>query len=295
MHKPVLLHAVCSGLALEAGSKVLDGTVGSGGHAEAMLKIIGPSGLLIGLDQDQEAIERTEERLRSIPGRYILKRCNFRHLDQALLSLNIQRVNAVLLDIGVSSEQLENASRGFSFQEEGPLDMRMNQTEGRSAAQLVARTSREELAVIFHQYGEERRARQIAEMLVRERTQRPIATTRSLAQLIENITPARFRFGRVHPATRVFQALRIAVNDVLGSLEEALPKALRSLRGGGRLAVISFHSLEDRIVKHFFVESTHSGEGRIMTKKPLRASDEEIEANPRSRSAKLRVLERTQP
>lgn len=293
MHKPVLLDSVLSQLTLKAGQIVIDGTVGSGGHAEAILKAISPEGILIGLDQDEEALKRSEECLKRVGGKFILKHSNFRNLDQVLSILNIHKVHAVLLDIGVSSDQLGDPKRGFSFQAEGPLDMRMDQAEGLPAGILVAEASVEELTSIFRNFGEERYARKIAYAIVRERTKKPIETTRALKELIERVTPARYRYGRIHPATRVFQAIRIAVNDELGALREGLPKAFEALERNGRLAVISFHSLEDRLVKRFFIEKKNLGVGAIVTKKPIVPSDQEMEANPRARSAKLRVIERS--
>lgn len=292
MHKPVLRDVVLSYLNLKPGQVVLDATLGSGGHAEAILHAIGPQGFLIGLDQDEEAIKRAQACLEQLEGRFKLMQINFRFIDQALSSLNIHQVNAVLLDVGVSSEQLENPERGFGIQHTGPLDMRMDQRQTETAAHLIAKEGEYELAKIFREYGEERHANRIARTIVRERVKAPIETTEALKTLIERITPARFRYGRIHPATRVFQALRIAVNDELGALEESLPKAFDCLDFGGRLSVISFHSLEDRIVKHFFLKQKQAGVGTIITKKPVRPSDEEIGTNPRARSAKLRVIER---
>lgn len=293
MHQAVLVESVLSYLDLKPGQVVLDGTIGSGSHSEAILKAINPGGTLIGLDQDEEAIERTEKKLKAYgSSRVVFKRLNFRHLDQALSSLNIKQVHAVLLDIGFSSDQLADPKRGFSFQADGPLDMRMDIRTETSAQDLVAGLSESELITIFRDYGEERFAGRIARTIVLRRKQSPIKTTAELKALIEDVVPAKYRHGRIHPATRVFQALRIAVNDELNALIEALPKAFGSLAPNGKLAVISFHSLEDRIVKRFFVEKKIAGEGKILTKKPVTAGDSEAEANPRSRSAKLRVIER---
>ncbi|MBI4357917.1 MAG: 16S rRNA (cytosine(1402)-N(4))-methyltransferase RsmH [Candidatus Omnitrophica bacterium] len=292
MHKPVLVDSVLSCLNLRPGCVVVDATVGGGGHAEAILKAIGPNGTLIGLDQDEKALERTQDRLRQVEGRVFLRHENFRHLDQVLSSLHFKSVHAVLLDVGVSSEQLEDPGRGFSFQSDAPMDMRMDERIRRSARDLVRDLSDRDLQSIFRQFGEERRARRIAQAIVRERARKPIETTRALRELIEKLTPLRYRFSRIHPATRVFQALRIVVNDELGALEEALPKAVGALEKEGRLAVITFHSLEDRIVKRFFVQKKTEGVGKIITKKPIRPTEEEVEENPRARSAKLRVIER---
>ena len=292
LHKPVLKEVVLSHLALQSGHVVVDGTVGSGGHAEAILKAIGPHGLLIGLDQDEAALRRVQNRLQDFKGQLILKHLNFRHLDQALLSLNLSQVHAVLLDVGVSQEQLEDPKRGFSFRHDGPLDMRMDLSLKRTAADLIASSSEKDLADLFRGYGEERFAGRVARAIVDVRRNQPIRTTGALRELVEAAVPRRFHFGRIHPATRVFQALRIAVNDELGALEEVLPKAFEHLESGGRLAVISFHSLEDRMVKRFFLEQKKQGRGTIVTKKPVGPSAEELRDNPSARSAKLRVIEK---
>lgn len=292
MHKSVLVEAVLSYLKLKPGDVVLDGTVGDGGHAEVILEAIGPQGFLVGLDQDEEAIKRAQNRLERVGKHFKLVQLNFRFLDQALSSLNFSKVNAVLLDIGVSRDQLEDSRRGFSFQKDGPLDMRMDRNQTQTAVDLVNGLSEKELAMIFHGYGEERYARRIAQAIARERIKTPIKTTGVLKTLVERAVPTPYRFGRIHPATRVFQALRIAVNDELAALEETLPKAFDCLDFGGKLCVISFHSLEDRIVKRFFVKQKQTGVGKIITKKPVQPSNQEIQANSSARSAKLRVIER---
>lgn len=293
MHKSVLLDSVLSHLNLSPGQIVLDATVGSGGHSEAILKQIGPNGLLIGLDQDVEALKRAEERLRAVGGKFKLQHLNFRFLDQALSSLNIKDVHAVLLDVGVSSDQLEKSDRGFSFMKEGPLDMRMDQSQTQTAEHLIYGLNEKELTEIFSEFGEERFARRIAQKIVFDRATKPMKTTFDLKHAVEEVVPSKYRFGRIHPATRIFQALRIAVNDELNALKEALPKAFGALKSGGRLAVISFHSLEDRIVKQYFVKEKNTGAGKILTKKPIEATEGELQDNPKSRSAKLRVMERS--
>lgn len=292
MHEPVLLEEVLSQLNIKPGGTVLDGTVGSGGHAEAILKMVGPKGLLIGLDQDREAVRRSRDRLSKCGNPFTLVQTNFFSLDTVLESFNIPNVNAVLLDVGFSRDQVEDASRGFSFLREGPLDMRMNPESGSPASELISRFSERELELIFKTYGEEHRARQIARLIVRARQEKPVRTTTELANLIERHSPPSMRYGRIHPATRVFQALRIAVNRELEMLEGALPKAFGALASGGRLGVISFHSLEDRIVKRYFLKLKSEGRGILITKKPIQPSEAEVQRNKLARSAKLRVIEK---
>lgn len=291
-HVSVLLNETISALNLKPGLVVLDGTVGSGGHSEAILNYITPTGLLIGIDQDEDALQRAGDRLKSFGSAVILRKSNFRDLDQVLRDIKVSEVDAVLLDIGVSKEQISTAERGFSFLNEGPLDMRMDPAHGRSASDLVNQLAESKLADIFYQFGEERHSRSIARWIVEERRKNPFHTTTQLADLIKQKVPARVRFGRIHPATRVFQALRIAVNDELGALTEGLEKAIRAVKSGGRIGVITFHSLEDRIVKHRFQKGAREDELRIITKKPVIPTDDEIERNPNSRSAKLRVAEK---
>lgn len=292
-HQPVLLKDVLSYLRPKPGHMVLDGTVGSAGHARAILAHIGPKGFLIGLDQDQQAIDRAQKQLEQVGGNFILKCSHFVHLGNVLDSLNLSRIHAVLLDIGVSTEQLEDRERGFGFRTDGPLDMRMDPvTQTVTAAGILETKSIDDLTWIFRTYGEERYARGIARKIVEIRQTHPIRTTTELRTLIERLTPARRRFGRIHPATRVFQALRIAVNGELDALKEVLPRAFGRLEVGGRLAVISFHSLEDRIVKHTFLSWKKDGSGEVLTKKPVRPDSMEVAENPRARSAKLRVVER---
>lgn len=292
LHEPVLLNEVLSHLSLKSGDTVVDGTVGGGGHSEAILKLIGPKGLLIGMDQDQEALDRAQERLKNVSSNFILKKSNFVYLDEILASLNVSQVNAVLLDVGFSRDQVEASQRGFSFLREGPLDMRMDLSQARTAQDIIMNASEQELQDIFWHYGEERQSRRIARAIVQDRDTRAFNTTRDLASLVERISPPKLRFARLHPATRIFQALRIAVNDELRVLQETLPKAFHALTPNGRLAVISFHSLEDRLVKQYFVSVKNEKSGIILTKKPIIPTEEEISRNPMSRSAKLRVVER---
>ncbi len=288
-HKSVLVAEVLRFLDLKRGMVAVDGTLGSGGHSLELLKQIGPEGRLIGLDQDPAAIERARERLKEYGKQVSFHHENFENLDQVLDQLHLSEVNAVLLDIGFSSDQLEDASRGFSFERQGPLDMRMNPEYEVSARDLVNKLSERELADVFWKYGEERHSRKYARLIVEKRKQHPFQTTHDLARLIESALPFKLK---IHPATRVFQALRITVNRELQVLETALPKAWKKIAPHGKLAVISFHSLEDRIVKHQIQAWVKAGEGKALTKKPVTASEEEIKENPRSRSAKLRVVEK---
>jgi len=286
-HVPVLLKEVLAPLQPHAGGIYVDGTLGGAGHAAEILRASAPTGRLVGLDWDGDAIAAAGESLREFGSRVELVRENFAELEAVLMTLGITAVDGVVLDLGVSSHQFDEPSRGFSFQSDGPLDMRMNRERGRSAQDLLNTAEAVELADIFFNYGEERRARVIARNIVHAREQgERFATTSSLARLCGP------RQGRIHPATRVFQALRIAVNDELENLKRGLAAAVRVLRPGGRLVVISFHSLEDRIVKRYFLAQKEAGTVRIMTKKPLVATAEEVAANPRARSAKLRVAEK---
>lgn len=323
-HIPVLPSATLDGLAIQPGGSYIDGTLGGGGHTRGMLER--GAGRVLGIDQDPAALQAASEHLQSYADRLVPVHGNFRDIGDLARAHGFEAVDGILLDIGVSSHQLDTAERGFSFNQEAPLDMRMDPTQGQTAADLVNALDEAELAEIIFRYGEERASRRIARRIVEQRERTPIRTTRALAELVQR-TVGRSA-DRIHPATRTFQALRIAVNDELGALEAALPQAVELLRPGGRLAVISFHSLEDRIVKEFmrreaaicllpprlFAEQCPHligpGEGpraciylgtrdcdykpRLaeLSRKPVVASGEEIATNPRSRSAKLRVAER---
>ena len=298
-HKPVLIREAIERLALRPGARVLDGTFGRGGHSCAILEKIRPGGVLIALDQDPEALAWGKQIFEKASDVHLV-RGNFRNADRVLEELHIDGLDAVIIDIGVSSDQLEEGRRGFSFEREGPLDMRMNPDEGSPASDLVRDLSKDELALILTQFGEERQARRFAEAIVSARETKEILTTGDLAAVIENSLPRGLQFkkgrrpswARHHPATRVFQALRIAVNDELGALRQGMLKFWEVLKPGGRLVIISFHSLEDRIVKYQFRDWIQSGTGRLVEKKPLTPTDEEIRDNSRSRSAKLRVVEK---
>ena len=305
VHEPVLVAEVIALLNVRRGGTYIDATLGGGGHAAALLERIGSDGFLMGVDRDARAITRAESRLAKWRDRCTLVQGNFAHIAEIAGDRDLDAVDGVLMDVGVSSDQLEDAARGFSFRKEGTLDMRMDDADGVTAYDIVNSYSEEDLYYIIRTLGEERRARQIVRCIVERRASLPFKTTTDLASAVEKAVGG--RRGRLHPATRTFQALRIAVNDELGALENGLKQALSLLRVGGRMAVISFHSLEDRIVKRFF--SAHAGrslslpEGgskwvgelpvvRLVNRKPVMASDEEVSANPRSRSAKLRVAER---
>ena len=297
-HKPVLLKETLELLKLGPGMTVVDGTLGSGGHSMEIVKQIGPHGRLIALDRDPEALERAKHSIPESAAAMSFFNENFKNLPQVLQKLNISSVNAVLLDVGFSSDQLDEPARGFSFEKEGPLDMRLNQQESvATAADFVADLPEHELENIFREYGEERFARRIARAICWRREKEPIQTTAQLAAAVISAIPgARSRgtrpYFKKHPAMRVFQALRIAVNDELGSLREGLENIWPYLHCGGRLGVISFHSLEDRIVKRKFLAWKEDGSGEIVTRKPLEASEAELAENSRARSAKLRVVEK---
>lgn len=291
MHIPVLVAEVLEGLALAPDDTVLDCTVGSGGHSVAICQRLEAKGRLIGLDKDAAALERAAAHLAEAPGRHRLILADFRHLDRVLAELEVPRVSKILFDLGFSSDQLESSGRGFSFQQDEPLLMTLQHPIGAGAltARQIVNTWREDaLADLIFSYGEERWARRIARAIVRARTAQPIQTTRHLVAVVAQAVPHRGR--HLHPATRTFQALRIAVNDELEALREGLAKGFACLAPGGRMAVIAFHSLEDRIVKHFFKEKHQQQTATLLTKKPLTPGPAELRSNPRARSAKLRLL-----
>jgi 16S rRNA (cytosine1402-N4)-methyltransferase len=303
-HKPVMLTEVVGALRPKDGGCYADGTLGGAGHAEAILSMSSPAGWLYGCDRDGAALEAARERLARFAGRYEIRRGNFAELDQWVPA---RSCDGVLLDLGVSSPQLDQAERGFSFQQDGPLDMRMDQRQELTAAELVNFADERDLSRQFFEWGGESAARRIARAIVHDRQTRPFSTTAQLAGLIERICP---RHGkRAHPATKVFQALRIWVNDEMGSLERGLESAWRLLRPGGRLAVITFHSVEDRVVKHWMRERARDyvvpggvdvpelrverePQARLVARKAMVPGESELQENVRSRSAQLRVLER---
>jgi 16S rRNA (cytosine1402-N4)-methyltransferase len=298
-HVPVLLAAVLEKLEPGARARILDGTLGAGGHARALLERAGPGSLLLGLDRDPAALALARENLAPLAAssRVELVQASFDEAPAVAARLGLGPFDAILLDIGVSSMQLDQPERGFTFQKEGPLDMRMDPGAEVTAATIVNEAEEEDLANLIFQLGEERFSRRIAKEIVRARKSAPLTTTRELALLIERVVPRpRPQRGRrrppIHPATRTFQALRIAVNEELSRLERALPGAFSLLAPGGKLGVISFHSLEDRPVKQFFRGLKEEGKGLLVTRKPVVATDEENALNPRARSAKLRVVEK---
>jgi len=272
--------------------RYLDCTVGRCGHAAEILAASAPDGIVIGIDRDPGAIEADRALLAQFGSRLVLIKGNFVDLKRHLAERGISQVNGVLFDLGVSSPQIDDPARGFSFQAEGPLDMRMDPSSGRTAADIVNGAGESDLADMIYQFGEERYSRRIARAIVRSRAARPLRTTSELVSVIESSVPGAYRRGRIHCATRTFQALRIAVNRELEHLEPALRDAVDVLTPGGRLCVISFHSLEDRIVKRTF-RALSGSTLAVLTKKPQVPGDEEIARNPRARSAKLRVAERT--
>jgi len=294
-HLPALLPEVLEILDCRPGRIYADGTVGSGGHSRGILEKSSPTGRLIGLDWDEEAVERSRERLSPFAGRFELRKANFKDLKSVLESLSIPGVDGVLLDLGVSTEQLESRERGFSFRWEAPLDMRMSQETRITAQDLVKRLPAAELELLLRELGEERWARRIARNIVRQRQKAPLRTTRELVEVVERSVPP--QRPRIHPATRTFQALRIRVNEELNNLATFLAEGPNLLNPGGRLCILSYHSLEDRIVKNHFREWARAvGQKgpafRLLTPKPMIPSEQEVSRNPRARSAKLRAVEK---
>ncbi len=293
-HIPVMAEEVLFWLVREDGRIYLDCTVGYSGHAEKILEASGPDSRLIGFDRDAVAIAASREKLARFGDRVLLVHGHFMDLKRHLNIGGIGRVDGILFDLGVSSPQLEEPARGFSFQGDGPLDMRMDQSMSGTAADLVNRWPEAQLADAIFQFGEERFSRRIARAIVRARERHPLATTKELVSVVEGAVPANYRHGRIHCATRTFQAIRIAVNQELDCLDSALRDAVDVLSPGGRLCVISFHSLEDRIVKHTLraLSSKDDPALVVLTKKPQVPAREESNRNPRSRSAKLRAAQR---
>jgi 16S rRNA (cytosine1402-N4)-methyltransferase len=311
-HTPVLLAEVTQHLSLQPGSIVVDCTLGGAGHAKRLVDLIAPTGILVGIDQDDAALEAAADALRlgqQTPAKTVLLKGNFGELDELLSEARIPYADGILFDLGVSSPQLDVLERGFSFKEDAALDMRMDPgSQSLTAAEVIATYNEADLARIFREYGEERWASRIAAFIVAARARRPIARTGQLVDVIKAAVPASARRTGGHPAKRVFQALRIEVNDELGALDRGLRAAIRWLAPAGRVAVISYHSLEDRLVKRVFAEGAsgctcppdlpvctcgHAPVLRILTRRAIVPGAEEIARNPRARSAKLRVAEKT--
>ena len=292
-------------LQVTPGGTYIDCTLGSGGHTSAMLHALRGDGLVIGIDQDGDAIARCEKRLQGLMDHCRLVRGNFENVDRCVREQGVEEVDGLLMDLGISSNQLEDPAYGMGFMNDSPLDMRMDKRQEMTAAKWLQETPEHEMLRAFRAYGEERSARRIAAAIAERRRTAPLATTQELAELVSEIKGG--RRGRIHPATQIFQAIRIAVNRELDVLEQGLARGLNLLASGGRMAVISFHSLEDRMVKQFFVRhagrdvalaqggSEWQGEEprvRRITRKPVTATEEELAENPRARSAKLRVVEK---
>ncbi len=286
-HVPVLLAEALELLAVRPGALCVDGTVGLGGHAAAVLRATAPDGRLVGFDKDGETLAAAQARLAEFGARVRLEQADFREIPDRIAG---ERPNAILLDLGVSSVQLDDPARGFSFQADGPLDMRMDRTSGQTAADLVNRMRESDLADLIFECGDEPASRRIARAIVRAREMKPIETTTELADIVRRAAPRR-RPGGLHPATRTFQALRIRVNGELEGLREAFVRIAGCLAPGGRMAVIAFHSLEDRASKEAFRELAGQGFS-VLTRKPVRPGDDEVRANPRARSARLRAVAR---
>lgn len=302
MHEPVLYHEIIHALRPRDGGLYVDGTVGAGGHSRGLLESSSPNGKLLGLDLDPQALDLAQKKLSRFGDRATLIQASYLTLHEQLSQLQWKEVDGIVLDFGLSSMQLDTPERGFSFRSDGPLDMRFGPENDVRAADLVNTLPAGELADILYHYGEERRSRRIAQAIVKSR---PVRTTHQLAEIIADIVPK--GRSRVHPATKTFQALRIATNDELEAVRQILPLAVSVLTSGGRLAVISFHSLEDRLVKQFFrLENRdcvcppempvctcgHRASVEVITRKPIRPSQEEVDHNPRARSARLRVAEK---
>jgi 16S rRNA (cytosine1402-N4)-methyltransferase len=294
-HEPVLKEEVIKLLNLKPGKKVVDGTLGDAGHAEYILKAISPNGQLLGIDTDPEAILRANKFLKKYKGRFVIVQDNFVNLDQILEKKSFGHVHAILLDLGWSTPQFEERGRGFSFQKDEPLDMRLGGEEQvlegtKTATEILNNYNVDELEKIFRDYGEEKFSKDIAKTIVDYRKKEKILKTGQLVDIVSEVYKKKHVREKINPATKVFQALRIEVNKELDVLKVVLPKAIDALVSGGKLAVISFHSLEDRIVKHFL--KLNRDKLKIITKKPVTATKEELEKNRKARSAKLRVAEK---
>ena len=291
-HNPVLTREVISFLNPAPGQIIVDATIGGAGHSAEILQRIIPGGMLIGIDRDEETLRLASERLKPFEGSFKLVNKNFKYLKEVLKDIGVEKVNGIIFDLGISSIQMEAWQRGFSIKNDGPLDMRMDRNQALTAKDLVNRLSEMELSDTIRELGEERFHRRIAGRIVEERKKKEISTTAELTDVILRSIPYSRNKYKIHPATRTFQALRIRVNDELGAISQALRESPDVLQRGARVCVISFHSLEDRIVKNRFKEFKTNGVFNVLTKKPLTADENELACNPRSRSAKLRAGER---
>ena len=306
-HKPVMLEECIEGLNIKPDGIYVDGTLGGGGHSYEICKRLSDKGRLIGIDQDGEALEAARERLKEFEDKITLVRSNYCEIDTILKDLGIEKVDGIVLDLGVSSYQLDNLERGFSYKSDAPLDMRMDQRQNKTAADVVNNYSENELFRIIRDYGEDKFAKNIAKHIVMARKEKPLETTEELSEIIKASIPMKFQAKGGHPAKRVFQAIRIEVNNELGILGNAIKGFVSSIKSGGRLAIITFHSLEDRIVKKTFQDLARGctcpkefpvcvcgkkPEIKIISRKPILPSEEELEHNSRSKSAKLRIAEK---
>ncbi len=307
IHEPVMLRECLDALCIRPDGIYVDGTMGGAGHSVEIARILGPTGKLIGIDQDEDAVKAASDRLAPYRDRVDIVRDNFRNIRQVMNERNIAHADGILLDLGVSSYQIDNPERGFSYMQDAPLDMRMDRRGSTTAADLVNQLTEGELSRILRDFGEERFAGSIAAKIVREREKAPIRTTGELVRIIRSSIPRKFQDAGGHPAKRTFQALRIALNDELSAVEDTVDEMIDLLGSGGRLCIITFHSLEDRIVKNAFRTNEHpctcppdfpvcvcgkKPKGKVITKKPILPGKEEMERNPRAKSAKLRVFER---
>ncbi|MBE5997256.1 MAG: 16S rRNA (cytosine(1402)-N(4))-methyltransferase RsmH [Lachnospiraceae bacterium] len=307
IHEPVMLRECLDALRIRPDGIYVDGTMGGAGHSAEIAKVLDTTGKLIGIDQDEDAIRAASKRLEPYGERVIIVRDNFRNIRQVMNERNITHADGILLDLGVSSYQIDNPERGFSYMQDAPLDMRMDQRGSVTAADLINDLPEEELSRILRDFGEERFAGSIAAKIVRERKNAPVRTTGELVRIIRSAVPKKFQDVGGHPAKRTFQAIRIALNDELSAVEDAVEDMIDLLGNGGRLCIITFHSLEDRIVKNAFRRNEHpctcppdfpvcvcgkTPKGKVITKKPILPTNEETERNPRAKSAKLRVFEK---
>ena len=294
-HETVLLKETVDGLNLKVGGVVFDGTLGGGGHSEYVAQTFGKDVKIIAVDRDSEALVRAEVRLKAAGANYTLKLSDYRKIDEVLDAEKIEKVQGIILDLGLSSNQLDESGRGFSFKNDEPLYMTFatpSENPLVTAMSIVNSWGEATLADIIYGYADERYAKRIAKKIIEARQGKEIKTTNDLVEIIKEAVPAVYRKGKIHFATKTFQAIRMAVNDELGALQEGLQKGFERLSAGGRMSVISFHSGEDRIVKNFFRDMSKDKKGILINKKIITASDEEIRKNPRSRSAKLRIIEK---